>query len=263
MFGVSIAGVADDRTMGYPRLARITATSRAWYWTPSSCLKLGSCASSTTISPARVGQEERGAGANRHLRLAAGNRRRRGGVRCAVAVPGDRRTAEAGLEALQEGFCQRDLGQQDQCLTAGSEAFGDRLEIDFGLARSGDSVEQDRVESLADRARQAVRCRRLVRRKLGRREIGVRSCQRLVSLDRDRSSPPAWTSPRKTASLTSQWRQFADRTLLACQRREAFAFVDVIRSGTWPSGGTRSIAASLPAPTRRQHHPQHGASGDI
>ena len=50
----SIAGVADDRITGMSsNLPRITATSRAWYWTPSSCLKLVSCASSTTISPSR------------------------------------------------------------------------------------------------------------------------------------------------------------------------------------------------------------------
>ena len=53
-------------------LARITAVSRAWYWTPSSCLKLGSCASSTTISPRfGIGEEQGRARADRDLRFAA------------------------------------------------------------------------------------------------------------------------------------------------------------------------------------------------
>ena len=55
-------------------LARITAMSRAWYWTPSSCLKLGSCASSTTIRPRLgIGQEQRRARADDDPRLAAGD----------------------------------------------------------------------------------------------------------------------------------------------------------------------------------------------
>ena len=69
-------GVAEARITGMSsNWPRITATSRAWYWTPSSCLKLGSCASSTTIRPRlRIGQEQRRAGADHDLRLAGGDR---------------------------------------------------------------------------------------------------------------------------------------------------------------------------------------------
>ena len=70
-------------------------------------------------------------------------------------MPGDRLAAEAGGEAGQEGLGQRDFGEQDQRLLALPDRLGDRLEIDLGLARSGDAVEQDRVEALPDRCGQA------------------------------------------------------------------------------------------------------------
>ena len=65
-------------------------------------------------------------------------------------MPGGRRAAEARLEPLEEGFGEGDFGEQDERLAAGAEALGDGLEIDFGLARAGDSVEQDRVEAAAN-----------------------------------------------------------------------------------------------------------------
>ena len=101
----------------------------------------------------RIGQEQRGAGADGNLRLAAGNGPPRPAPlrRAEVAVPGDGCAAEASLEALQEGLGQRDLGQKDERLLPLPQAFGDRLEIDFGLAGAGHAVEQDRVEAFADR----------------------------------------------------------------------------------------------------------------
>ncbi len=66
-------------------------------------------------------------------------------------MPGYRFAAEAGGEAGEKRFGQRDLGQQDKHLLALPNCLGNRLEIDFGLARAGDAVEQDRVEALADR----------------------------------------------------------------------------------------------------------------
>ncbi len=101
-------------------------------------------------------------------------------------MPGDRRAAEARLEALEERLGQRDFGQQDERLPALAEAFGDRLEIDFGLARSGDAVEQDRVEALADRRGQARGGVALLVVELGRGEVGVGAVERAVGVDRDR-----------------------------------------------------------------------------
>ena len=98
-----------------------------------------------------IGQEQRRARADRDLRLArlAMPRQRAAPLgRAQARMPGDRRAAEARLEALEERLGQRDLGQQDERLAALAQAFGDRFEIDFGLARAGDSVEQDRIEAL-------------------------------------------------------------------------------------------------------------------
>ena len=96
-------------------------------------------------------------------------------------MPGDRRAAEARLEALEERLGQRDLGQQDQRLLALPQALGDRLEIDLGLARAGDAVEQDRVEALADRRGEAGRGFALVvveRRAARSRDRGGRAAGR-------------------------------------------------------------------------------------
>ena len=95
-------------------------------------------------SQRREGQEQRGTRADGDARLAAGDRAPRAAAlrRAQPAVPGDRLAAEAIVETLQERLGQRDLGQQHEHLPAGPQRGGDRLEIDFGLARSGDAVEQ-------------------------------------------------------------------------------------------------------------------------
>ena len=50
--------------------------------------------------------------------------------------------AEALLAAGDELTGQRDLGHQHQRLLALPKGLRDRLEIDLGLARAGDTVEQ-------------------------------------------------------------------------------------------------------------------------
>ena len=80
-------------------------------------------------------------------------------------MPFGRLGAEAVLEAFEEGVRQRDLRQQDQHLPALVERRGDRLEIDLGLARAGDAVEQRDAESAGrDTGAQHVGRRLLVRR---------------------------------------------------------------------------------------------------
>ncbi len=64
-----------------------------------------------------------------------------------VGMPFGRLGAEAVLEALEKGLGQRDFRQQDQHLLAAVERRGDRLEIDLGLARAGDAVEQRDAEA--------------------------------------------------------------------------------------------------------------------
>ncbi len=50
-------------------------------------------------------------------------------------------------KTLQEGGGQRDFRQEDQHLPAAPERLGDRLEIDFGLAGSGDAIDQGHLEA--------------------------------------------------------------------------------------------------------------------
>ena len=113
-----------------------------------------------------IGQEQRRARADHDPRLAAGDRAPgAAALRLAQArMPGDRLAAEARGEALEERLGQRDLGEQDERLPALAERLGDRLEIDFGLARSGDAVEQHRGEALADRGDERWRRPRPARR---------------------------------------------------------------------------------------------------
>src|SRR3982751_2873195 len=82
--------------------------------------------------------------------------------RAQVRMPGDRGAAEACLKALEEWLGQRDLRQQHQRLLALPQALRDGLEIDLRLARASDPVEEDRVESLADRGGEARRSVALV-----------------------------------------------------------------------------------------------------
>ena len=80
-----------------------------------------------------------------------------GALRSEVRMPGDGRAAEPRFEAFEERLGQRDLGKEDERLLSLAQAFGDRFEIDFGLARAGDAVEQDRIETLADALRPGSR----------------------------------------------------------------------------------------------------------
>jgi hypothetical protein len=57
-------------------------------------------------------------------------------------MPFQRPHAEALREAVEELSGQRDLRHQDQRLLAAANGFRNRLEVDFGLARAGDAIEQ-------------------------------------------------------------------------------------------------------------------------
>ena len=107
----------------------------------------------------RVGQEQRRARADHDIHLA--RRDRIPGARalaCAkLRMPFGRPHAEALREAVEELRGERNLGHQDQRLAALADRLGDRLEIDLGLARARDAVEQvDREAALLDRAAQDV-----------------------------------------------------------------------------------------------------------
>ena len=95
------------------------------------------------------GQEQRRARADHELRLvlgdrapdAAAQRRRHAGMPLGGA------RAETLLATGDELRGERDLGHEHEDLPAARERGGDRLEIDFRLARAGDAVEQRHGEA--------------------------------------------------------------------------------------------------------------------
>ena len=93
------------------------------------------------------GQEERRARPDDDARLAA---RDRAPDALALALGRDPECHSAGRapkrcgEAVEELGGQRDLRQEHQRLPARPQGLGDRLEIDFRLARAGDAFEQGR-----------------------------------------------------------------------------------------------------------------------
>ena len=96
-----------------------------------------------------VGQEQRRARADHHLRLAG--RDRRPGARALswrqLGMPFGGPNAEPRGEAIEELRGQRDLRHQDHHLLAAPDRLGHRLEIDLGLARPGDAVDQGHGEA--------------------------------------------------------------------------------------------------------------------
>ena len=102
-----------------------------------------------------IGQEQGGARADHDRRLAGRYRGpvARAGARGQFGMPFQRTHAEALREAIEELSSQRDLRHQDQRLLAAADDFGDRLEIDFGLARASDAVEQGYVKAAVRRQR--------------------------------------------------------------------------------------------------------------
>ena len=65
--------------------------------------------------------------------------------------------AEALLAAGDELAGERDLRHQHEHLLPARERRGDRLEIDFGLARAGDAVEQAHGEAVFGIGEQVAR----------------------------------------------------------------------------------------------------------
>ena len=95
-----------------------------------------------------IGQEQRRARADDDLRFAACDRMPGAAAlgRAQAAVPRHRLAAEARRETREHGFGERDFGKQDERLLARVDRSGDRFHIDFGLARPGDAVEEQRLE---------------------------------------------------------------------------------------------------------------------
>ena len=123
-----------------------------------------------------IGQEQSRARADHHRHLA--RRHRRPGARAPprrdLGMPFRRPHAEALGEAVEELRGERDLRHQDQHLPAAPDDLGHRLEIDLGLARAGDAVDQrHREAALPGAGAQRVGRLALGVGELGRAMVGV------------------------------------------------------------------------------------------
>ena len=119
-------------------------------------------------------QEQRRAGADDQPRVAGGNRgpgAAAGGLGDA-RVPLGRAGAEACLDPVEELGREGDLGQEHQRLAAAAQRLGHRLEVDLGLARAGDALEQRRRVG-AGPHRRGERGRRLGLRRRERQRPGA------------------------------------------------------------------------------------------
>ncbi len=123
-----------------------------------------------------VRQEQRGARADDDTHLAG---RDRAPGACAqprrkLRVPFRRPHPEPLGEAIEKLRGERDLGHQHQRLFAAADDLADRLEIDRGLARSGNAIEQRHaVSALGDARAQRIGRRPLIARERGRGKVGV------------------------------------------------------------------------------------------
>ena len=86
--------------------------------------------------------------------------------------------AEDALHALDELRREGDLGNQQQYVAAPRQHLGDQVDVDFGLARPGDALQQGRGLSGGELSAQGFQRRLLVRRQLRKAE------DRAAALDR-------------------------------------------------------------------------------
>jgi hypothetical protein len=135
-----------------------------------------------------IGQEQRGACADRHQSLAARD--------CAPSaaplrgaqsrVPRHGFAAETIVEAFEERLGQRNFREQDQNLPAFGDRLRHRLEIDFGLARPRHAVEQHRLKDMGGDPRdQRVRRRALILGQVGTVVVRIGQGEGAVDVDFD------------------------------------------------------------------------------
>src|SRR5260370_22922028 len=79
-----------------------------------------------------------------------------------IGMPLDGRGTEARLEAREELGAERDLREQHDGLPSALERRRDSGEIDLGLARSGDAVEQRHAERIGPDLAGKQSCRRIL-----------------------------------------------------------------------------------------------------
>ena len=210
-----------------------------------------------------IGQEQGGAGTDDDPRLTRRDRTP-GAAPFALAqaaVPVNRNGTETFLEPLQKGFCQGDFRQQHQGLLAGADGRGDRLEIDLGLARSGDAVEQEGGEFMGThRVRHVGRGRHLLigqgRRRVG--WVGLREGGVYADLDRIERAGLHQPADHRIADPADH-RQFAHQPLPVADPLHRLGplfghAIGQLAGGTIFDDGARALQRGH----RRQRHAQHG-----
>ena len=214
----------------------------------------------------RIGQKQRRARADHDMRFAGRDRRpvARAGARRQFRMPLDRFHAEALREAVEELPGQRDLRHQDQHLLATPHRLRHRLEIHFGLAGSGDAVEQRHRERLARRhLAQRLRGDLLIGREIRLHECRIRRRRRRRLRQR----------LHRQGALVHEAIDHADadaglarRIRLAVQEAVAEAFDDAAARGRHslrrrpdqPHAGAHALGSQMLA--HPQRHAQHHAA---
>ena len=134
-------------------------------------------------------QKEGRAGADNHPRLAA-RRRRPDAFALALRQPGmpfGWSRAETSREPIEKLRGERDLRQEHERLASLTQRFGDRLEIDLGLARSSHALEQrSRERAVGDAPLKIISRGALVGVEQRRAEVRVE--RRRALLRRERNS---------------------------------------------------------------------------
>ena len=136
-----------------------------------------------------IRQKQRRTRADHHLHFVRRHRApsARAGAWAKLRMPLGRLGAEALGEAVEELRGERDFRHQDQRLPLVPDVFRDALEIDFGLAGAGDTVEQrDGVAALVDRGAQRVGGGQLQQREIGFLKIRVRRPRHRFGRQHDR-----------------------------------------------------------------------------
>ena len=178
MTSVSSEGVADDSTTGMPGDVAAHHRHVAGVVAHAVLLLVGGIVLLIDDDEAEIGvrQEQRRARADDDGNFAVGDRLpgARTPARRELGMPFCRAHAEAGGEAVEELRGERDLRHQDEALPAAADAVRHRLEIDFGLSRAGDAVEErDRIAAFGERRLQSRGGGVLVAGKIRSREIGI------------------------------------------------------------------------------------------